>query len=356
MDSIYNLPHHEGNPRNSEGSFVRLKDGRILFVYTRYQGNSWDDHATADLAAKFSTDNGRTWSAEDTIMVQNDSLNVMSVSLLRLQDGRIALLHLRKSAFEGGGVDCRPWVRFSSDEGQTWSSPIDITKLPPSYQVVNNDRLIQLKNGRLALPIAFHRFRNPNGEKFDVDFRGIVAYYLSDDGGQNWRESREVVLPLSHKITTGYQEPGVVELSDGRLFSWYRTSDGAQHGSYSEDFGDTWSQPFRAHQFPSMHSPLSMKAHPETHELFAVWADLDPRWHVTPQEGSWSRTPLVMARSTDNGQSWHDHRMLESEPDHGYCYIAMHFTDDNALLLAYCCGGGKDGAVLQDLRIRRIEL
>ncbi len=356
MDSIFNLPHHDGNPRNSEGSFVCLNDGRILFVYTRYRGDSWHDHATADLAAKFSADNGRTWSSEDTILLQNDSLNVMSVSLLRLQDGQIALLYLRKSAFEGGGVDCRPWIRFSSDEARSWSPAIDITKLPPSYLVVNNDRLIQLKNGRLAVPVSFHRFRNPNGEKFEIDSRSIAVYYLSDDGGQNWRESKDFVLPLSHKIPTGYQEPGVIELSDGRLFSWFRTSDGAQHGSFSEDSGDTWGTPFRAHQFPSMSSPLSMKAHPETRELFAVWADIDPRWNITPQEGSWRRTPLVMARSTDDGKTWHAHRMLESEPDHGYCYIAMLFTDDNALLLAYCCGGGKGSTVLQDLRIRRIEL
>ena len=63
----------------------------------------------------------------------------------------------------------------------------------------------------------------------------------------------------------------------------------------------------------------------------------------------------MIARSTDEGKSWHDHRILEKEPDHGYCYISMLF-DDNALLLAYCCGGGKDSIVLQDLRIRRIEL
>lgn len=356
MDSICNLSHKEGNPRNSEGSFVRLKDGRILFVYTRYRGNSWDDHATADLAAKYSSDNGRTWSEEDTIVIPNDSLNLMSVSLLRLQDGRIALLNLRKSGFENGGVDCRPWIRFSSDEAKTWSQPIDITKLPSCYLVVNNDRLIQLKNGRLLLPVGLHRYQNADGKKVGLDMRGIVIFFLSDDGGATWRESREIIFPLSHKITTGYQEPGVVELTDGRIFAWFRTSDGAQHGSYSEDFGDTWSHPFRVHHFPSMHSPLSMKAHPETHELFAVWADLDPRWNVKQQEGSWLRTPLVIARSTDNGQSWHDHRMLESEPDHGYCYIAMLFTDDNALLLGYCCGGGKGVCCLQDLRLRRIEL
>ena len=51
-DTITNLFHGEGNPRNSEGAFVELKDGRILFAYTRYKGASWADAATADIADK----------------------------------------------------------------------------------------------------------------------------------------------------------------------------------------------------------------------------------------------------------------------------------------------------------------
>ena len=37
------------NPRNSEGAFLTLKDGRVLFAYTRYSGNDWDDGAPADI-------------------------------------------------------------------------------------------------------------------------------------------------------------------------------------------------------------------------------------------------------------------------------------------------------------------
>ena len=32
------------NPRNSEGAFMPLKDGRIMFVYSRYYGSSSSDH------------------------------------------------------------------------------------------------------------------------------------------------------------------------------------------------------------------------------------------------------------------------------------------------------------------------
>jgi len=36
-----------GNGRNSEGDFIRLKDGRLMLIYTKFVGKS--DHATAEL-------------------------------------------------------------------------------------------------------------------------------------------------------------------------------------------------------------------------------------------------------------------------------------------------------------------
>ena len=108
------------NPRNSEGAFMPLKDGRILFAYSRYNGTSRHDHASADIAARYSSDKGATWTDKDEIIVKNHGgMNVMSVSLLRLQSGEIALFYLLKNSTS----DCRPVLRRSFDEGKTWSEP-----------------------------------------------------------------------------------------------------------------------------------------------------------------------------------------------------------------------------------------
>ena len=48
--------------RHSEGDFIRLKDGGILFIYTRFKGKKAGDAAPADLAKRVSYDNGETWS------------------------------------------------------------------------------------------------------------------------------------------------------------------------------------------------------------------------------------------------------------------------------------------------------
>src|SRR5256885_2346681 len=55
-----------GNPRNSEGDFIRLKSGRLLFVYTHFTGGS-GDAASAFLASRFSDDAGKTWSDKDEV-------------------------------------------------------------------------------------------------------------------------------------------------------------------------------------------------------------------------------------------------------------------------------------------------
>ncbi len=42
-----------GNPRSSEGSFLRLDDGRIAFAYSHYIGTSDDDNAACDIRCVF---------------------------------------------------------------------------------------------------------------------------------------------------------------------------------------------------------------------------------------------------------------------------------------------------------------
>jgi sialidase-1 len=151
------LPPGPGNPRNSEGAFVSLKDGRILFIYSHYTAGHGADHDPAQLCGRYSSDGGRTWSAEDRLIVENEGgMNVMSVSLLRLQGGEIALFYLRKNSEK----DCRPVMRLSTDEGETWGPPMMCITDEIGYYVLNNDRVIQLKSGRLVAPVCLHTVKD----------------------------------------------------------------------------------------------------------------------------------------------------------------------------------------------------
>ena len=55
---LHQIPPAENNPRNSEGTFIRGKNGEILFAYSRYTGESFHDHATCDIALIASFDEG----------------------------------------------------------------------------------------------------------------------------------------------------------------------------------------------------------------------------------------------------------------------------------------------------------
>ena len=50
----------KNNPRNSEGAFFTLKNGDILFAYSKFKGKSNADYASADICLLRSTDDGRT--------------------------------------------------------------------------------------------------------------------------------------------------------------------------------------------------------------------------------------------------------------------------------------------------------
>lgn len=321
------LPPGPGNPRNTEGSFVKLKDGGILFIYSRFTSDGPADSGGATLAARHSRDGGVTWTAQDEIVVQNEGrMNVMSVSLLRLQSGEIALFYSRKNSM----MDCRPWMRVSRNEGRTWSPPR--LAIPDSgYFVLNNDRVVQLRSGRLLLPVALHRNETPEPSKFNS--RGVAMCYISDDKGKTWRRSRTVLEnPRPHPA--GLQEPGLVVLKDGRLLMYMRTGMGSQYYSYSSDDGDAWS-PVEASTLLSPLSPASIRRIPKTGDLLAVWNDHS---NVTEPIRNRLRTPLTAAISRDEGKTWEKARNIAADPAGWYCYTAIHF-DGNRVILGYNAGG-----------------
>ncbi|MEO5996459.1 MAG: sialidase family protein [Chitinophagaceae bacterium] len=316
------------NPRNSEGDFITLKDGRILYIYSHYTGSSNDDHASAFLAGRYSSDNGKTWTPDDVKIVEQEGImNVMSVSLLRLQNGKIAFFYLKKNSDK----DCIPMIRISEDESKTWSAPRACITDKPGYFVLNNNRVIQLKNGRILLAVALHQ--SPGDTTFARI--GRLWSYYSDDNGITWKASSEI--PNPGKIVT--QEPGLMELKNNELLLFARTTANVQYFSYSKDKGETWSAVVPGN-LKSPCSPASIARIPSTGDLLVVWNDngIDQK-----------RTPLNIAISKDEGKTWINNKILEDDPKGSYCYTAIHFTDNNVLL------GYFDWATV-GVKIKKIDL
>ena len=127
----------------------------------------------------------------------------------------------------------------SDDDGQTWSSPIEITSAPNSFRehidwqaiATGPGHGIELSNGRLIVPVwmSDYRLRGRTGK--------AAATIYSDDGGTTWHSGNLA-------IATG-GEANVVERSDGSVMLTARNGDSRNRrlvAFSSNGFGD-WSAP-----------------------------------------------------------------------------------------------------------------
>ena len=332
------LPPSKDNPRNSEAAMIDLADGRIMLVYSRFTGGR-GDHAKANLCARFSTDGGATWTKDDIAITAGDEggMNTMSPSLLRMTDGAIGLFYLRKNNL----TDCRVFLRESRDEGKTWGNARACIETI-GYYVMNNDRVVRLKSGRIVLPVALHA--TPAAPEFER--HASIGCFYSDDEGKTWSRSASVPGGGTHSL----EEPGVVELKDGRVMLWVRTDAGKQFVSYSKDAGATWSE-FADSNIPSPRSPASIKRIPSTGDLLLAWNN-NP--NVKTKAGG-NRTPFNIAISRDDGATWMNVKTLESDPDGWYCYTAIQFAGDS-VVLAHCADNLKQSNALSTTQITRFAV
>ena len=245
------LPTSDKNPRNGEGAMIRLRDGRIMYAYTQYYGDDWGDHATARVAAYYSFDEGESWVDGGVLVAKDDeALNIMSVSLIRLSNGDLGLVYLRKY-MKGDALLCMPCLIRSSDEGKSFSAPVLCASVD-GYYVVNNDRIVMMRSGRLLLPAAYH------GNSGLCAKPGVLKILYSDDDGLTWSSADAAVSPYNDYVQL--QEPGTFELPDGRVWLWCRTAYGHQYQCFSDDEGIKYCAIAPAFRFTSPDSPMQIRS------------------------------------------------------------------------------------------------
>lgn len=342
------------NPRNSEGAFLQLPGGEIIFIYSRFKGNSGADYATSDLTLLRSTDGGETFADEQTVTTceSEGGVNVMSLSLVEMGNGDIGLFYLVRTTY----TLLQMFLKRSSDGGRTWSERVLCTPCE-GFFVVNNDRVTRLSDGRIIIPAARHAAgwsdRPDSGREY-FDSRSEVVFFYSDDDGYTWRQSADKCSIAYHSYNNaGLQEPGLIELSDGILWAWARTELGRQYEMFSLDNGEHWTPP-QPSRFTSPNSPLSMKRD-ASGRIYAIWNPI-PEYNgrQQPEYFTGGRTPYVIAVSDDNGKTFSEPVAFEDDETCGYCYCAIYFTKDK-MLLSYCAGGAEERSCLAKTRLRGIQ-
>lgn len=323
------LAPKENNPRNGEGTFLRLMDGSILFVYSGFTGEYWGDDCPSDIRGIYSYDEGETWVNDRVLLVHDEaSANYMCPSLLRMGNGDLGLFYLRKKKYMNAITDDICLVR-SCDEGQTWSEPVYCTN-GKEYFVMENDHVIRLKSGRIVIPLNLHS--GWDGETFVRTGHGLMCMVASDDDGRSWTEiSGRYDIPLAQCSATGLQETMIYQMEDGTVRAMSRTDMAYQYECFSEDDCVTWSEILPNRFFSSPDSPLLMKRVGQS--TVAVFNPI-PRYTGRDPKEPWGRTPLVMAVSEDDSKTFQEIYCLEDDPANGYCYPAI-FAGEDYILVSY---------------------
>ena len=347
----HQLPPSENNPRNSEGAFLRGKNGEILFAYSRYTGTSVLDHAACDIALITSADEGESWSEPRIIAPASffGTKNVMSVSSLVQNNGALAFYFLIKENDFSSTLG-----RAVSSDGEHFTLQRCRLDCERAYYILNNDRLVRLKSGRILAPAAYITAEKnyAHTQTKESAPNSITMLYSDDDGASFQRVGWEYTSVHRGNAQHGLQEPGIIEYGNGTLFCWMRTNYGCQVECESDGDIENFTTPHPG-SFTSPLSPMQIKEYDGV--IYTVYNPIPNYNGRINQDGTWGRTPLVIRKGTSRS-SLGTLNVIEDDQSRGYCYPAIFKTNDNSLLVAYCRGNASDGNTLCRLGITKIDI
>ena len=280
-----------------KGDLLAFCEGRV---------NHAGDFGHIELVMKRSKDNGATWSKLQ-VVARNGELQVCNPApVFDLTDphfpkGRLFLFYNTGDVSEAdilaGKGDKRCWFITSTDNGYTWSDPVDITSLVKKtdwrYYANTPGHAIQLKaglyKGRIYVA-ANHSFGNPqpNGKHYRAH-----GYY-TDDHGKTFQLSNDIAYP-------GSNESMAVELTGGKLMMNSRNQQGdikARLVSLSHDGGITWETPQVDSVLidPVCQGSILSLSEKDGQTILAFCNAAD----------TIARNNLTLRISYDEGKNWHD--------------------------------------------------
>lgn len=212
----------------------------------------------------------------------------------------------------GPDVDCWQtyWMK-SQDNGQTWSEAVELVPGDKVGRGPVKNKPIILSDGAWLAPGS----TKIKGWKCFVD--------RSTDSGATWTRSDDFVVDKKSDKKLrgpGCIQPTLWESEPGKVHALMRSAAGWVWRADSEDGGKTWSA-VTPTELPNNNSGIDL-LRLEDGRLLLVYNPVGMNWGP--------RTPLDLAVSADNGQTWKSIAHLEDDPnlDSEYSYPTIARTKD----------------------------
>jgi len=284
-----------GEPPQSAGTLIANPDGSISYFY---RTGSWDFGGFSPEVYEIVTrDAGRAWSDPEAVVNTGPNTRAQNFLTASPISGELIVFYM--------GIDGRVW-RVRTANGRTDDSdnrPLnDFRHSGISY---GHCIWVDLPTGATRSLCGYH-----GGGSV-----GAGTYY-SDDDWRTWETSNLVRVPntIPNIWQTGAVEPTFVQLRDGRLWMLLRNSTERLWESFSEDLGESWSEPrpSRFYAGPNTWSTLKRLSDGSillawNHAMMMNPAATQDKWNFT------NRDVIHGAISRDDGETWSGFRELHRD-------------------------------------------
>ena len=213
------------------------------------------------------------------------------------------------------------FFRADSPDGE-----FEVKRIVPEYFQIQRQPIALEKYHRWLVPFQYR-------ERSGLYHWGVL---LSDDDGENWRIVENAAPPVPGQLPGhgGLRwihcglEPVVAEYEDGRLHALLRCAHDMHYEAFSEDGGETWSEPVPSRFYAVATMPGLFRL--SGGRMLALWNNTVPLHEVDHRtqlggndpdilSGYWedvftNRDALHAAISADGGKSWHGFREILLNP------------------------------------------